>query len=270
MPAFDPVRDAVLNSPTLPSVNVGLNSHHPKRATDLSVLLNSDSTQSATQTPPSARPSTLFHLLLPSDPVDDKLSDSEPLRAPLLPVAKHEHSIHSATEFVNQTQLLQDSPTVPRPSKSPPSPSPPSPPILPSVPEMPSPTAATPSPPKSKIPYAPVRRLTQPASVLIPLTDAEIENHRTFRGLGTQRLSKRKREQDQLGPPNKKLASDVGVVAIHCECPNRFGACLPLVYRLMARQYPSGSRCRETPGVAYHWSQELQQLDQVCVDQAPS
>jgi mRNA (guanine-N7-)-methyltransferase len=61
-----------------------------------------------------------------------------------------------------------------------------------------------------------------------------MENYRTFRGLGTQRLSKRKREEDHLGPPNKKLASNVGVVAIHCKRPNRFGACLPLDGPLLA------------------------------------
>ncbi|KAL4067567.1 mRNA capping enzyme-domain-containing protein [Scleroderma citrinum] len=54
MPAFDPVRDAALNSPvTHPSIT--------RRATDLAVLLNSDS--QGPRTPGSARPSSLSHLL---------------------------------------------------------------------------------------------------------------------------------------------------------------------------------------------------------------
>ena len=60
MPAFDPVRDAVLNSPV------------QRRATDLSVLLNQDS-----RNPPPPRQSSIHSLLSPQD---DTLATLEPIR----------------------------------------------------------------------------------------------------------------------------------------------------------------------------------------------
>ncbi|KAF8638517.1 hypothetical protein AX16_010499 [Volvariella volvacea WC 439] len=106
MPAFDPVRDAVLNSPTaqapnlpsalhgrlqptLPSSSPHLPHNHTaspsasptvsRRATDLAVLLNSEYTEPAVRTPPPARSSTLSRILH-SDTTEDKLTTSEPLR----------------------------------------------------------------------------------------------------------------------------------------------------------------------------------------------
>ncbi|THH19669.1 hypothetical protein EUX98_g8726 [Antrodiella citrinella] len=77
------------------------------------------------------------------------------------------------------------------------------------------------SPPrKSNIPYAPRRRISAPASVLKPLTPAEIEWYKNYPGgIGSQVLkSKRKRadsqEADADGPPSKK-AKDVKLVAEH-------------------------------------------------------
>ncbi|KAH7889760.1 hypothetical protein F5I97DRAFT_1787089, partial [Phlebopus sp. FC_14] len=97
MPAFDPVRDAVLNSPVgqslaLPTghpqdIDTDKHERHPydvsspssrpsssratgspsitRRATDLAVLLNTDPQEA--RTPSSARPSGLSHLLLAND-----------------------------------------------------------------------------------------------------------------------------------------------------------------------------------------------------------
>ncbi|PCH38475.1 hypothetical protein WOLCODRAFT_51421, partial [Wolfiporia cocos MD-104 SS10] len=111
MPAFDPVRDAVLNSPSVPSPSLparmhielptasssassdsrpslnrndsttstgGMSTPLTRRATDLSVLLNNDPAPQDTPlfTPTTPRPpATLSHLL-----ADEKLSSSAPLR----------------------------------------------------------------------------------------------------------------------------------------------------------------------------------------------
>lgn len=117
MPAFDPVRDAVLNSP----IEHAHGPLFPRRATDLAVLLNADS-----------------------------------------------------------PQLTVD---VPRP-----------------------------------IPYNPRTRITPPASVLEPLTPAEIQTFKSYRGKGAARLLKRKRaSSDEPEPPlSKRHAGDVGVVVDHC------------------------------------------------------
>jgi mRNA (guanine-N7-)-methyltransferase len=53
---------------------------------------------------------------------------------------------------------------------------------------------------------------------MVPLTKAEIEMYKSFRGQGAARLSKRKRQADsdtEDEPPHKKLAGDVGVVVEH-------------------------------------------------------
>ncbi|CCM06030.1 uncharacterized protein FIBRA_08275 [Fibroporia radiculosa] len=124
MPAFDPVRDAVLNSPLIPSepslpprmhlelprstfgssssadASATPSSAHSfarpdsspasgtiatpgitRRATDLSVLLNSDPQDTPLFTPTTPRaPATLSHLLLPTEASEDQLSNISPLR----------------------------------------------------------------------------------------------------------------------------------------------------------------------------------------------
>ena len=124
MPAFDPVRDAVLNSP----IEHTHGPLFPRRATDLAVLLNAD------------------------DP-----------------------------------QLTVDDPQL---------------------------TASVPRP----IPYNPRTRITPPASVLQPLTPAEIQTFKSYRGKGAARLLKRKRasSNEPESPPSKRHAGDVGVVVDHC------------------------------------------------------
>ena len=124
MPAFDPVRDAVLNSP----IEHTHGPLFPRRATDLAVLLNAD---------------------------DPQLTVDDP-------------------------QLTVD---VPRP-----------------------------------IPYNPCTRITPPASVLQPLTPAEIQTFKSYRGKGAARLLKRKRasSNEPESPPSKRHAGDVGVVVDHC------------------------------------------------------
>jgi len=121
MPAFDPVRDAVLNSP----IEHTHGPLFPRRATDLAVLLSADG-----------------------------------------------------------PQLTVDVPCdVPRP-----------------------------------IPYNPRTRITPPVSVLQPLTPAEIQTFKSYRGKGAARLLKRKRaSSDEPEPlPSKRHAGDVGVVVDHC------------------------------------------------------
>ena len=74
----------------------------------------------------------------------------------------------------------------------------------------------------ASIPYNPTKRVTKPESVLIPLTPAEIERYKNFRGEGVARLvAKRKRAaSDEPDPddvrPLKRHTNDVGVVVEHC------------------------------------------------------
>ncbi|KAF9483812.1 guanine-N(7)-methyltransferase [Pholiota conissans] len=139
MPAFDPVRDAVLNSPQERSPTLH------RRATHLSVLLNAD---------------------------DNALAALDPIRRDDAP----RPSIH--IDHI--------------------------------------------SPPT---PYSPVHRISKPSSVLVPLSHAEIERFRAYRGEGVARLTgKRKRapsDEPELVEkrPDKRHAGDVGVVVQHCKCP---------------------------------------------------
>lgn len=115
MPAFDPVRDAVLNSPVIQSFALPYNTHvqdtdvdrqeghsidipspsssRPssratgspsltRRATDLAVLLNSDT--QAPRTPSSAKPSSLSHLLLFDDDSSTTVSSTSTVEADTL------------------------------------------------------------------------------------------------------------------------------------------------------------------------------------------
>src|SRR6266498_2961128 len=73
MPAFDPVRDAVLNSPI---DSPGPSPSLARRATDLAALLNNDDHPDHQQ-PPIHRPGTSsIHFLL----VEDTLNSAEPIR----------------------------------------------------------------------------------------------------------------------------------------------------------------------------------------------
>lgn len=75
MPAFDPVRDAVLNSPqTTSKALASPQTPNPatRRPTDLAALLNAD---------PSPRTSTIAHLLRTDD--DDRLAAAPSIRKPL-------------------------------------------------------------------------------------------------------------------------------------------------------------------------------------------
>lgn len=142
MPAFDPVRDAVLNSP----VESRLTSSH-----SLAVILNDD-----TNDRPSSR-SSLPHILAHAEPIRRSSMDLNHLSS------------------------------------------------------------------SSTIPYSPKVRITPPGSVLTPLSQAEIDKYKNFRGQGLIRLGKRKRsasEEIHQGPATTKHAGDVGVVVEHCEWPH--------------------------------------------------
>jgi hypothetical protein len=220
MPAFDPVRDAVLNSPVsqillsppLSSPSLG------RRATDLSVLLNSDPQEPSLRTPP-LRSSTLSHLLH-SDHVnteDDKLGASQPLT----------RSTVDAQFTLGSTKTMFTSSPSPTPEST--NSRPPSPPsVSVSFPtQLQSNTPKFPPLPQSTIPYNPKVRMTTPTSVMIPLSPAEVKMYKDnrYRGRGATQIAlgaKRKRseeppESEVDRPPTKKLAGDVGVVVNHCE-----------------------------------------------------
>lgn len=119
---------------------------------------------------------------------------------------------------------------------------------------MPPPAARSPVPPpeaeppvprvlssaRSSVPYAPRNRVTPPASVLLPLTPAEIEQykwvlravlctrcsdatHRNYPGgIGSQLLKRKRKEIEDNGGDgpaerNLKRTRDVGLIAEHCE-----------------------------------------------------
>ncbi|KAF7440741.1 mRNA cap guanine-N7 methyltransferase [Pleurotus ostreatus] len=265
MPAFDPVRDAVLNSPVtstnpLPPQPPSSATSSPslgRRATDLSVLLNSESQEPTVtlRTPPLPRPSSGLSHLLNADPAhavdfEDKLSAFQPLsRSTNLSVAtatssRNPHSSSSTFSRRGSDPLAAAHPALSSPSsatstgtssarnlfgdspirESPVSPSFPAQTQTPSasLPQWSSnPPTNMPPPPqpkRSNVPYNPRNRITPPGSVLVPLSQSELEMFAEFRGVGTSRLTKRKRGHSPEGegePPAKKLGGDVGVVVEH-------------------------------------------------------
>ncbi|GLB35337.1 putative class I-like SAM-binding methyltransferase superfamily, mRNA cap 0 methyltransferase family protein [Lyophyllum shimeji] len=249
MPAFDPVRDAVLNSPVTqtapmlplpsPSSTVSSPLASPslggRRATDLSVLLNSVTHEPALRTPPPLKSSTLSHLLHGDHDHsnDDKLDASQPLT--------RSSTLEQPSIARNSKNFFSSSPSPTRERESPVSRSRPSssssslslsfssqPSITTRLPP-PNPSMPPPPPPpqpvqQSTIPYSPRVRISPPTSVMIPLSPAELEMYKDFRyrGRGSTLISqarKRKRSEepqhDPDQPPAKKLAGDVGVVVEH-------------------------------------------------------
>ncbi|KAG5645002.1 hypothetical protein DXG03_007279 [Asterophora parasitica] len=237
MPAFDPVRDAVLNSPIgqtapmlpLPSPSSTLSSPLAspslggRRATDLSVLLNSVTHEPSFPTPPPVRSSTLSHLLhSDNDEHDDDKHDDDKL--------------HASQPFIRSGKsFFSSSPE--RESRSRPSSSSSSISLSRQNPTMPPP----PPPQQSTIPYNPRVRITPPTSVMVPMTPAEMETFKDYRyrGRGAMQLSQGRKRQRSEEPdddrPAKKLAGDVGVVVEHC------ASCLPL-HALPANPLADNSR----------------------------
>lgn len=212
MPAFDPVRDAVLNSPVEQSKSPFLAprrqrspaSQSPsmaRRATDLAMLLNAD----AAPPPHRPNPSTLSHILHD----DDKLAAAPPLRRS----AQHfelpgSHFAYPPERSPSPGRLFPDSPRS-RPSSSS------------SFAQPPPSTARNTSSPAhvpSTLPYNPTKRITPPDSMLIPLSPVEMKMYRNFCGKGASRLLKRKRSasDEPEQPSAKRHAGDVGVVVDHC------------------------------------------------------
>ena len=265
MPAFDPVRDAVLNSPItssqpLPPTPASVyhrsefpsNHHQNRRATDLSVLLNSEQPEPpiSSPPPPSIRASTLSHILLHPDQVHTRTREPEfrqtpentpasafRLRAatePSLPPSQaspHESRRRTSEPLSNSsTPLLNPALSSPDPRVLEPIPGPSTP--RPSssnsqlrLPTKKSPSMLPPPPPKpSTLPYNP-SRITPPGLVMVPMSSDEMQRYKSFRGVGSQILSKRKRcrssepadDPEPEQSPAKKLEGDVEVVVGHCE-----------------------------------------------------
>ncbi|KAG6885072.1 hypothetical protein C0993_006151 [Termitomyces sp. T159_Od127] len=239
MPAFDPVRDAVLNSPIgvaapmlpLPSPSSSVSSPLTspslggRRATAILDLLNpADAHEPVHPTPPPLRSSTLSHILHSDS--ENKLDTSQPLTrstALELPSASKKTFFSSSPSPTRE----RDSPmSRSRPSSSSSS-------ISASfsaqatIATRPAQSSMPPPPPpaSSSIPYAPRVRITPPTSVMVPLSSSEMETYRDYRyrGRGTTQISqakKRRRNEEPYPdtdqpPPKKKLAGDVGVVVDH-------------------------------------------------------
>ncbi|KAG5728363.1 mRNA cap guanine-N7 methyltransferase [Termitomyces sp. T112] len=232
MPAFDPVRDAVLNSPIgvaapmlpLPSPSSSVSSPLAspslggRRATAILDLLNPAETHEPPHhSPAPLRSSTLSHILHAD--AENKLDASQPLT-------------RSALELPSASKKTSPSPTRERDSpvsRSRPSSSSSS--ISASFSAQATIAARTqssmpppPPPASSSIPYAPRARITPPTSVMIPLSPAEMETYRDyrFRGRGAIQITQAKKRRRNDGfypdpdqPPQKKMAGDVGVVVDH-------------------------------------------------------
>jgi mRNA (guanine-N7-)-methyltransferase len=224
MPAFDPVRDAVLNSPVTHSPKTTLSPPLAspslgRRATDLSVLLNSHPQEPSLHTPP-LRSSTLSHLLHSDH--DEKLDASQPLTRYTV---DSQSTLRSTKRmFTSSPSPTRDSPiSRSRPSSSSSSVSA----SFPSRPRSNTSMLPPPPPPPSTIPYNPKVRMTPPTSIMIPMTPAEVEMYKDYRyrGRGATQITlglKRKRSEEPPEfsvdqPPTKKLAGDVGVVVQHCQ-----------------------------------------------------
>lgn len=248
MPAFDPVRDAIRNTPDQPQQFIQRSPQSPtmqRRATHLSSLLN-DSDQ------PAHRQSSI-HSLLSSHP-DDTLASVEPIRRASMDLN------YVSPSSTRKSDLVES----PRPSSSG------------SLPPRSTASPAVAAP--ITLPYAP-KRITKPASVMIPLSKAEIEQFRNYRGEGVALLTgKRKRAASQEPelvdiPAPKRHAGDVGVVVEHCQSmPFASHIVCADHLRFLAssrdshRQRPAG--CGHCPATrfAYHWPQKLQQLGQISAD----
>lgn len=229
---FDPVRDAVLNSPTttlqppfpttIPSNDSPTSASSSssivspslgRRATDLSVLLNAEP-----EDPPTpVRSASLSHLLLPADIHDDKLPHVPSLSRNSDPNPRQEEShstqrpssSHSKLTLPSSPSLSFDAGSSSRPitassitrspvvSNSRPSSSSSSsrPRSMSTMRQRPAtaPTLPAPAPPPSTVPYNPRHRVTVADSVLRPITPDEIESYRDTYSFGTRRLKKRKR-----------------------------------------------------------------------------
>ncbi|TFK26413.1 hypothetical protein FA15DRAFT_293491 [Coprinopsis marcescibilis] len=266
MPAFDPVRDAVLNSPVdQQQQQHGGTTYSPlaspsltRRATDLSVLLNSEPSMPTRSSISSASSSSSLSNILSSQP-EDKLAASEPLhrrysnsssrsaqvypspemqesasptryhssyqfesssnqqRTPMA-ANHHSHSRPSSSSSAAPSSAKLGSAGGPRHTSSPSMPPPTLPPAARS--SAPSGTSkAAPAPAKPRpIPYRPTNRITPASSVLVPLSQQEMEMFKSYRGQGTQRLSMKRKRSDsgsQDQPSAKKKAGDVDVVVDH-------------------------------------------------------
>jgi mRNA (guanine-N7-)-methyltransferase len=235
MPAFDPVRDAVLNSPVSQFMHSPTISRSPplaspslgRRATHLSVLLNSQ--EPSLRTPPS-RSSTLSHLLHNDHDniLNEKLDASQPLTRFTVDTQSTPRS--SKSMFTSSPSPTRESRSRPSSSSSSVSMSSPSQSIARPRSNMPPPPPPPPPPPhqpQSTVPYNPKVRMTPPTSVLKPMSPTEMEMYKDyrFRGRGAIQIAsgvKRKRSEEPPEsavdqPPTKKLAGDVGVVVDHCE-----------------------------------------------------
>ncbi|KAJ7582930.1 mRNA capping enzyme-domain-containing protein [Mycena floridula] len=208
---FDPVRDAVLNSPVVQSYSLSTRAEAPatnsgvpspltspsmsRRATDLSVLLNSDSSQSS-------RSPAISNLVQQ----EEKLTASQPLRKRTIDDDDIQEIPHQ--HWFNNGHQTFSSPSTSNRGL----------PASPSVNSRPSSSSSTTVSPVMRPPalaYNPKKRKTPAGSVLVPLSEAEMETYKNYVGKGAQRLTKRKRARStELDDdrPRKKLAGDVGVV----------------------------------------------------------
>ncbi|KAL1741883.1 mRNA capping enzyme-domain-containing protein [Schizophyllum fasciatum] len=196
-----------------------------KRATDLSVLLNDSDPPPLVRTP-SSRSASLAHLVHPDPEPEDKLAFEDPLRRAPPPRDEdgyfaHRPSSSSSRTSLSSAGLFSPSPAAHangRPTV-----------VAPESPGRTSRPASShgtmapppPPPPPPRRAYQP-KRLTPAGSVMIPLSQAELQQFQHFRGRGALSLSKRKRrasaepeDDDDDKPPAKKLVGDPGVVAAH-------------------------------------------------------
>ncbi|KXN83490.1 mRNA cap guanine-N7 methyltransferase [Leucoagaricus sp. SymC.cos] len=199
---YDPVRDAVRNSP-VEQTHSPVFARRPRsplhspsltrRATDISMLLNTDSAPPPHRT----QPSTLSHILHGED---DKLAAASPFRRFAYPP--------DPLRSPSPNHLFPDSPRS-RPSSSS-SHAPPS-----TARNTTSPMLSPRIPPT--LPYNPKKRITPAGSVLIPLSPVEVQMYKNYCGKGAARLKKRKRaaSDDPELPPGKRHAGDVGLVVNH-------------------------------------------------------
>jgi mRNA (guanine-N7-)-methyltransferase len=212
MPAFDPVRDAVRNSPVTPSAD--FSSYNPydsqqspsspstpallspslgRRATRISALLNDDSG------PPPNRPqhSASLSRILHTEPDAQAIHVTQ---SPNLADRHRDQPGQSPSIRRSSLEVHSFDPKLPSMSRS-------------------RPPAPAPSSPKPKIPYNP-RRMTPAQSVLVPMSEEESIMYKSYIGVGAARLKKRKREgsaepDDLEQRPAKKKTRDVQAVVQH-------------------------------------------------------
>ncbi|TFL06057.1 mRNA capping enzyme-domain-containing protein [Pterulicium gracile] len=207
-PAFDPVRDAVRNSPVTPSADVASYNPYESHST------TSSPTTPVMLSPSLGRRSTHISALLNDDSPPNNQQQSATSLSRLLHPSQGPTRPQSGMNAHESIDLTFDDSEAPTPVATSPTPA--------QSRQTASHSRQNPVPPPTKTsrtPYNPRKRLTAPGSVLKPMTPEEMQMYKSYVGVGAARLRKRKREPslevEELDDRPSKRPKDVQAVISH-------------------------------------------------------